>query len=96
MFCGEIEKDTLKIDTEPVRVQVLSEPYVVFNRFGYAPVIDVWVKKRKREYIMYLSAKSLGQGIEAIRQSNQSGFKGLEFWIRKETAEKTSKYMIDE
>ena len=96
MFCGETDKDILKIDTEPVRVQILTEPYVVSNSFGYAPAINVWVKKRKREYVMYVSARSLAKGIEHIRQRNDGIFKGLEIWIKKESPEKTAKYVVDE
>jgi hypothetical protein len=96
MFTEETDKDTLKIDIEPIRVQLLTEPYVVYSRFGYAPVINVWVKKNKREYMMYLSASSLGKGIEAVRKKNGSDFKGLEFWIRKESAEKKAKFIVED
>ena len=96
MFVEEPREEILKIDMEPMNIQVTSEPYIICNNFGYVPVIDVWVKKRKRAFTIYLSASSLGKGIETIRKQNGCEFIGLEVWIRKEGAAKTAKYLVTE
>ncbi|MGI9229282.1 MAG: hypothetical protein ACR2P9_05430 [Gammaproteobacteria bacterium] len=91
------EKEILKIGLEPVRIRVVSEPYVTYSPFGYAPVIDVWLVKKKREYRLYISAASLSSNLEKIRENTEFGkFTGLEFWIRKESSDRKSAYILEE
>ena len=84
-----------KVDTEARYVLVLSEPYLVFNRWGYAPAIDVFEKKTEFEFTMYISASTLAKQLEELRINNNDRFVGLEFWIRKETEAKNSKYILE-
>ena len=54
MFVEEPREEILKIDMEPMNIQITSEPYIICNNFGYVPVIDVWVKN-VNEHLLFTS-----------------------------------------
>jgi hypothetical protein len=85
----------LKVNTEARFLLAVSEPYVVFTRWGYAPVIDVFEKKSNQESTLYISAQTLAGPLEELRNDNNGRIVGLEFWIRKETDAKNSKYLLE-
>lgn len=89
-------KEALRVDVEPRRLLVTSEPYVVYSARGYQPVVDVLEKKSRREYFLYLSAISLSHTLHVLQEENGGRTLGLEFWLRKESHEKTSKYILEE
>jgi len=96
MFVDE-EIEVLKIDTEAIKVRILGEPYVIFNTFGYQPAVDIWHVKKKRQFRLYLSAKSLSVQLEKIRNTNAlERFTGMEFWISKASGERTAPYVLSE
>ena len=90
------EVPRLKIDTEPRRVLFTSEPYVLYTPFGYQPVAEVIEQKHKRSHLIYISARSLSKQLEYIREENGGNLIGTEVWIRKESDEKTSSYIVEE
>ena len=93
----EDDVDVLKVSSEAIRIRLTSEPYVVFTAFGYQAAIDIWHTKKKRTMRLLLSARTLSMQLEAIRNSNSmSQFKGIEFWICKETDERRSPYKLTE
>ena len=47
-------RERLKIDLEPRKLRVESEPYVVFVGRTFVPVIDVFDVKSKREYFLII------------------------------------------
>ena len=89
-------KDQLKIDTEPKRLMVTSEPYVVYTRRGFQPVIDVIDVKRRKEYFIYISARSIADALQNMKLDNGDQFVGVEFWIRKESDERMSPYVVED
>ncbi len=96
-YLDEIQSERLKIDIEPVRLQIISEPYIVFGRFGYQIAFNVWLSKKKRESILLSSAISLSSGIEQLmKASDSNSYIGLEFWVQKESDNKMSKYIVSE
>ena len=46
--------------------------------------------------MLFLSAKSLSNGVESIRISNGGYIVGIEFWVKKESYEKKSPYIVEE
>lgn len=90
------EKTHLKIDTEPRRLLVTSEPYVIYTRWGYQAVVDVFERRTKREYYIYLSPRSLALALETLRQENDGKTAGLEFWLRKRSEDKKSDYLLED
>lgn len=88
--------EQIKIDAEPRCLQVISEPYVIYTRRGYQPALDVYERKTRKQYVLYIAARSLTEKLEILRRENAGRFNGLEFWIRKESYEKTSPYIVEE
>lgn len=96
MFIDD-DAEILKVDTEAIRIRLTSEPYVVYNSFGYQPAIDVWHIKKRRTYRLYLSARSLSSQLERIRDANNlARFTGIEFWINKVSDQRTAPYILSE
>ena len=84
----------LKIDTEPKRLMATSEPYVIFNIRGYQPVLDVVEYKTRKQYYIYISAKSLGAGLFKLAEESDGKLLGCEFWVYKDGDEKTALYAV--
>lgn len=89
------EVPNLSVTVEPLRLQILSEPYVIFTRRGYQCVALVMNQRRKSTHMLFLSAGSLANQLEPLRKENGGHLSGLEFWVRKASPEKTSKYIIE-
>lgn len=85
----------LKIDREPVRICFVSEPYAKFTSRGYQVAADIITKKRKKEYFLYLGAKSLSEQLHALIQENNNILSGIEVWIHKDGDDKYSKYVLE-
>ena len=75
-------------------LEILSEPYVVYNPRGYAPVVDVRVESKKIIQILYISARSLATELEDMRQDHGGLFTGLKFDIRKASSARAATYEI--
>jgi hypothetical protein len=88
--------DQLKVDTEPKKLLVTGEAYVRFTRFGYQPALDVREKKSKRQYYMFVSARSLANPLEQLRSENNGQFTGLEFWVWKKSGDRKAPYVVEE
>lgn len=94
--CVMCEKDQLKIDMEPKKLLIISEPYVKFTARGYQAVIDVLDKKKKKEYFIYITARSIATPLEQLRLENNGKATGVEFWIHKKSSERKSPYVLSE
>ena len=88
--------DQLKVDAEPKYVQIVSEPYIVLNRWGYAPVLDVIERKTKATWTLFISAATLSHQLELLKEENGGNFSGLEFWIRRESYDKRAPYILEQ
>jgi hypothetical protein len=86
----------LKIDVEPKRLLVTSEPYVMMAARGYQAVINVFERKSKKEYFIYIGAKSLATALQELRQENNGKMFGLEFWLRKKDSSKFAQYLVEQ
>lgn len=85
-------KPTLKVGLDWVPVEILSEPYVVMTVRGYAPVVDV--KAPTGDFILYISSKSMSDGLEPLVQ--QTGvFKGVKIKVKKESEDKMARYIVE-
>lgn len=88
-------RERLKVDREPRKLRVESEPYIVFIGNTFVPVIDVLDIKRKREYYIPINPASLSKIIHIWVVENNGRISNLEFWINKESDDKFSKYEIE-
>jgi hypothetical protein len=90
------EVPRLKVDIEPRRILITSEPFVLYTPFGYQPVIEVLELKTKRTYLLFIAARSLSKPLEQFRVENDGNMTGVEVWIRKEGTDKKSPYIVED
>ena len=86
-------KPNLKVGAEWVSVEILSEPYVVMTLRGYAPVVDVEAPGGRQ--ILYISSKSISEGLEPLVQANGGRFSGLRLRLRKESDDRMAPYVVE-
>jgi len=88
-----MEKERIKIDRNPVKLRLDSEPYVFFMGKKYAAVVDVYELKRKREYFLIIEPQSLSIPLHQL-QTAEGKLLGLVIWLSKESDDKFSKYEV--
>lgn len=86
---------TLKVGIGWIELEIISEPDVVLTFRGYAPILRVRKISNDLEYMLYISAKSLGEPLEMLRKNNAGTFKGIQFRIRKESMDQMAKFEIE-
>lgn len=84
---------TLKVGTDPVDADVVSEPHVVMTFRGYSPVVDV--QSGGTPYVLHISAKSLSMALEPLVKANDGKFSGLKLRLKKESADKMAPYVVE-
>lgn len=77
-------------------IEIISEPYVILNSFGYIPAVKVRVESKKIAQFMYINPKTLAAPLDQLKIKNSNSFTGIKLKIRKESEEKTAKYEIEE
>lgn len=85
----------LKVSTGWIELEIISEPDVLLTFKGYAPILRVRQLNNKLEYILYISAKSLGDPLERLREDNAGIFKGIQFRVRKKDSTPMAPYEIE-
>jgi hypothetical protein len=86
-------KPTLKVGVEPVSIEITSEPHVINTVRGYAPVVDV--KGPGGDFILYISSKSMSDGLEPLVKAGGGTFKGLKVKVKKESEDKMARYIVE-
>ena len=86
-------KPNLKVGVDWIPVEVLSEPFVVMTIRGFAPVVDV--KTPQGDFILYISSKSMSDGLEPMLQATNGAFKGLKIKVKKESEDKMARYIVE-
>jgi hypothetical protein len=86
-------KPTLKVGIDWIPVEIASEPYVVMTVRGYAPVVDV--KGPQGEFILYISSKSISDGLEPLVEAGGGKFAGLKLRVKKESEDKMARYIVE-
>ena len=85
----------LRVGAEWAEVQILTDPFVIFKRDRYLPVVLVEELRTEIRYLLYISAVSLGQFLETIR-AKRGTLVGMNIRLRKEGEERFSAYQIEE
>jgi predicted Co/Zn/Cd cation transporter (cation efflux family) len=78
------------VGTSYIELVVISEPYVVYARLGYMPVLSVQRVKSEETEELIIAPKSLSEPLESLRQANKGNFTGIQFAVRKKSSERTS------
>ncbi|HEX7900345.1 MAG TPA: hypothetical protein VF950_21435 [Planctomycetota bacterium] len=90
---AEARLPTLKVGTDWVPVEIVSEARVVMSMRGYAPVLEVRVPAGA--HILYISSKSISEALEPLRQANAGNFSGLKLKVRKASEDKMAPYEVE-
>jgi len=86
-------KPNLKVGTEFIPVEIVSEPYVVMTIRGFAPVVDV--KCPQGDFMLYISSKSMSDGLVPLLETTEGKFNGLKFKVKKESEDKMARYIVE-
>ena len=78
------------------QIEIISEPYVILNSFGYKPAVEVKVENKNINQFMYINPKTLAEPLDKLRIQNNNNFIGIKLKIRKASEERTAKYEIEE
>ncbi len=77
-----------EITTNTIEFEIMSEPFVHNEWFGYSPVMHVRTRIGEDRYIQ-ISARTIRDVLETLRRGN-GGLTGIKFSIRKKGPERTS------
>lgn len=88
-------KSQIKISDARTVLLIKSEPYVIYTRMGYTPVIDVEEIHKGTSGYLVITAVSLGEPINQIHQENSSKLSGVTIAIQKENLSKFAPYIVE-
>ena len=93
-----MSEDLLQFRVSPAwrEVEIISEPYVILNSFGYIPAVMVKVENKNIEQFMYINPKTLAEPLDKLKIQNNNIFTGIKLKIRKASEERTAKYETEE
>ena len=92
-MADEQQRNNLKVGVDWTPVTITSEPHVVMSFRGYAPVVDVETGEGKQ--ILFISSKSISQGLDPLVQANGGKFSGLRLRLRKESTDRMAPYNVE-
>ena len=87
------DRERLKVGSEPRKLRIDSEPFVLFVGRKFAACIDIHDLKKKRDYFLIIEAQSLSMPLLELMQV-EGQLTGLEVWVNKKTDERTAPYEL--
>jgi hypothetical protein len=88
-------KSQIKISDARTVLLINTEPYVMFGRMGYMPVVDVEEIHKGTSGFLVISAVSLGEPLHEIQSENSGKLTGVTIAIQKESSSKFSAYLVE-
>lgn len=85
----------LRVGPEWAEIQVLTDPFVIYKRYKYLPVVLVEELRTEHKRLLFISAVSLGQSLEPIR-AKRGTLIGVNVRVRKRGEERFSTYEVEE
>ena len=85
----------ITVTTSRRLLKITSEPYVLYERMGFTPVVDVEDMHSGEIGYLIISALSLSESLKAIADAKNCLFKGLTISIQKESSARVSKYILE-
>lgn len=81
--------------TKPVKIEIISEPYLVATRLGYAPMVNIRILGNSLEQSLLISSRSLTEALEALRAKNSGKLTGSMMIIQKESNDPKARYIAE-
>ncbi len=72
-----------------------SEPYVIYGRMGYTPVIDAEDIHKGVSGYLVVTAVSLGEPLNQIQKDNSGNLTGVTIAIQKQNSTKFYQYIVE-
>jgi len=90
--------ERLTVTEEPLKVIFSSEPYVVLTAAGFSVAADVSQKRGQLRFdkTLFIGAKSLSNALAHRITENNFSLIGVEVIIRKASADKSAKYIVED
>lgn len=88
-------KTQIKISDSRSVLLIKSDPYVIYGRMGYTPVIDVEEIHKGLNGYLVITAVSLGEPLNEIQNDNSGILIGITISIQKQDASKFSPYIVE-
>ncbi len=88
-------KMQIKISDSRTVLLINSDPYVIYGRMGYTPVIDVEEIHKGTKGYLVITAVSLGEPLNQIQVENSGKLQGVTIAIQKENSSKYSPYIVE-
>jgi hypothetical protein len=85
----------LRVGPEWSEIQLLTDPFVIYRRDRYLPVVLVEELATEQKHVLFISAVSLGQCLESIRV-RRGNLVGTNIRLRKKGEERFSGYELEE
>lgn len=85
-------RERLNVTTKPRRIKIISEPYLVASRMGYAPMVDVEAMGGI-ENTLLISSASITSALEALRVANGGRLMGICLEVSRESEDSKAKYV---
>ena len=85
----------LRVGTEWIEIQVLTDPFVVYRKDKYLPVLLVEELSAERKCLLFVTATSIAAYLEPLR-AKRGALIGLNLRIRKKAEDKFSPYEVEE
>ena len=85
----------LRIGPEWAEIQILTDPFVIYRRDRYLPVVLVEELGTELKRLIFISAVSLAQCLEPIR-AKRGTLIGVNIRVRKKGEERFSTYEVEE
>ena len=83
-----------RADTVGACVELIGEPEIVYTRRGFAPVVEIRDEKTREKFVMFLSSKSLAEGVQKLLEANKNLFSGIRIHVKKESDDRYAQYVI--
>ena len=85
----------LRVGPEWAEIQVLTDPFVIYRRDRYLPVVLVEELGTEMKRLLFISAVSLAHCLELIRAKRDT-LVGANIRVRKQGEERFSPYEVEE
>jgi hypothetical protein len=89
------KNETLHVGTDWVEVEILTDPFVILTRRGYAAAVEVEHLSKGGLYTVFVGAVSLAEKLEPIRVARGS-LEGTQIRLKKESTDKFAQFVVEE
>ena len=88
------DRPRLQVGIGWIGIEIRSEPNVIRTVRGYAPYVVVAEIGTQLDYDWLISAKSICDALEPLRESNSNSFMGLRLNVRRSSTDRFAQYEI--